>query len=188
MTSLATVKPPTPESKIPIGISAELIDIRLSCYYALFLTIKTMDIKDKTSQTLYQIITFLEFIIAVLLVIFIILGTSYLVVLLINQLKAHFFLTPKELHRLLDVTLTLFIIIELFRTVLAYIASKKILRIVFEAAFVAVARKIVLFDVKDYATTTQALMAALAIGFVLISLAIGYYAVSQGKKQKELLD
>lgn len=136
-----------------------------------------MDLKEQSSKLLYQIITFVELVIAALLVVFILLGAVYLIILLINQLKTNFFLTPKEIHLLLDVTLTIFIVIELFRTVLAYVASKKILKIVFEAAFVAVARKIVLFDLKDYPTATSGLLAALAIGFILISLAIAYFVI-----------
>lgn len=136
-----------------------------------------MNIKEQSSKLLYQIMTFVELAIAILLVVFVLLGAVYLIILLINQLKTNLFLTPKEIHLLLDVTLTLFIVIELFRTVLAYIASKKILKIVFEAAFVAVARKIVLFDLKDYPTAISGLLAALAIGFILISLASAYFVI-----------
>jgi uncharacterized membrane protein (DUF373 family) len=136
-----------------------------------------MSLKEQSSSFLHKIMTLVELAIAVLLVVFVLLGAAYLIILLINQLKTNLFLTPKEIHLLLDVTLTLFIVIELFRTVLAYIGSKKILRIVFEAAFVAVARKIVLFDLKDYPTTNSGLLAALAIGFILISLAVAYFVI-----------
>lgn len=141
-----------------------------------------MKIKEKISQFLYQVITYLEIAIATLLVVFVTLGTGYLLALLIKLFKTHLLLTPKEIHGLLDVTLTLFIVIELFRTVLAYIAGHKVLKIVFEAAFVALARKIVLFDLKDYTTLTSSLMAALAIGFLLISLALAYLTMSRSQK------
>lgn len=133
-------------------------------------------IKADLSHILEQAITFVEFAIAFLLVILAILGFGYLGVLLFSLFQTHLFLKPQEIHSLLDTALVLFLVIELFRIALAYVAGKHVLGTVIEAAFVAVARKIVLYDYEIY-EGTNGLLAAISLAGLLIALALTHLAV-----------
>ena len=75
-------------------------------------------LKENISHILEQAITVVEFAIAVLLVILVTLGFGYLSVLLFSLFKTHVFLSPQEIHSLLDAALILFLVIELFRIAL----------------------------------------------------------------------
>ena len=137
------------------------------------------NLKTNLSLALERAVTFVELAIALLLVMLAILGLGYLGLLLLSLFKTHIFLKPQEIHALLDTALVLFLVIELFRIALAYIADRRVLVTVIEAAFVAVARKVVLFDFKEYDGATG-LFAALSLAVLLAGLA-GVYLVIRSK-------
>lgn len=82
-------------------------------------------------------------------------------------------LTPPVFSGLISVILEVFILIELFRIALAYMAHKNVIPTVLEAALVAIARKFVVFEPKGdylaYAAGHAALLIAVGVAWWLLS-------------------
>lgn len=125
---------------------------------------------EKASGLISKAIRMAELIIAVLLIVIIFLGVAYLVLKLVRASYVGLFLDQHEIISLLDITLVLFIIVELFRMTVAYLKGEQVLATVAEAAFVAIGRKIVLYDFK-----VEGLFGALALGFLLAVLILAHY-------------
>lgn len=132
--------------------------------------------KEFISRLLETVITFAEFIIASFLVLLAFFGLVYLAFHLFNAIDGRFSLSPSQIHAVLDIALVLFIVIELFRIAIAYITEQRVLGIVIEAAFVAVARKIVLYDFRDY-SGIRGIYAAVSLAVLLSALALTYFAI-----------
>jgi uncharacterized membrane protein (DUF373 family) len=77
-------------------------------------------------------------------------------------------LDTRVLIGVLDATLVIFVVIELYRIAVAYMRREEVLPTVMEAALVAVARKLVTFDTHEDATTTLMKASALAILFLSV--------------------
>lgn len=118
-----------------------------------------------------------EFAIAVAILTALILGVGYLALGLARSMASTVVLDPGQLNAFLDVSLTLFVAIELFRIAVAYLSREDVLHLVLEAAFVAVARKIVLFDFAK-----SGLGGAGAYGLLLLAVAATYFAISYSQK------
>ncbi|GAA0296382.1 phosphate-starvation-inducible PsiE family protein [Halarchaeum salinum] len=80
---------------------------------------------------------------------------------------------------LIDEILLLFIIVEIFQTVVAYAQEQSVIRIVIAAGLIAVARKIISFHSGDYGTPTEATIAAAGYALLLLSLVAALYAVGR---------
>ena len=139
---------------------------------------------DKSISVLSLLIEIAEVAIAVAMMIIIFLGLAYLFRVFVSGLGDHFFLNSAEIHHHLDVVLTLFIVIELVRITFAYLTGQKIWAIVAETAFIALGRKIILFEYKSYG-----IMGAISLAILTIVVVLAYYVVQQpkiaGKAMKE---
>lgn len=83
----------------------------------------------------------------------------------------------EEFTRLVSTALEVFIVIELFRIALAYMNNRDVIPTVLEAAFVAVARKFVVFEpTAEYYLHTAAGLAAL-----LVALAISWWLLRKSR-------
>ena len=109
----------------------------------------------------------------VIMVLIIILAT----VVLASSLVRHIFTSPGYLPgdiELLDVfgyVLLILIGIELLETIKAYLSEHVFhVEVVLEVAMIAVARKVILLDYKEYSGLT-----ILAIAALILALAVGYY-------------
>jgi uncharacterized membrane protein (DUF373 family) len=118
-----------------------------------------------------------EVIIAGIMVILVFLGVGYLLISLFNSFSSGFVFDHNALIKLLDIALIVFIIIELFRITLAYITGQHVMPTVIEAAFVAVGRKIVLYEYK-----VDGLNGALALAALLAVIAAAHY-ITQTKSK-----
>ena len=137
--------------------------------------------KEQISHNLETAMTYIEIVIAFILVFLAIFGLGYLFSHLIKLIRIETFLGPKEIHKILDIALSLFLAVELFRIAIAYIAAHtKVLSTVIEAAFVAVARKVVLYDFRDY-HGIDGLYAAISLAIIMVVLAYTYYVVNYKK-------
>ncbi|MBP7227550.1 MAG: phosphate-starvation-inducible PsiE family protein [Longilinea sp.] len=82
-----------------------------------------------------------------------------------------FLLDVNELLEILGLFLLVLIAIELLETIQAYLDERKVhVEIVMEVGMIAIARKVIILDIKETAP-----LSAIAIGVLLIALAIGYY-------------
>lgn len=111
-----------------------------------------------------------------LLVLFLI-GVFDLLLGLYDLLESGDFTEPVEVIGLLDTVLLLLIIVEVHRTLLAYVREEPVIQIVVGAAIVAVAREIISFRVEEFDSGGDTLAAAGALGILLVTLILAYFLV-----------
>jgi len=111
-----------------------------------------------------------------LLVLFVI-GVFDLLLGLYDLLVSGNFTKPAEVIALLDTVLVLLIIVEVHRTLLAYVREEPVIQIVVGAAIVAVAREVISFRVENFDTGQSTLAAAGALGVLLVTLTLAYFLV-----------
>lgn len=77
----------------------------------------------------------------------------------------------------IDIVLYLFIVIELYRTIIAYVSAKNVVEAVVHAGLIAVVRQIIIFKPGDLESTEAALMTAGAYVLLLAGLLLGFFLV-----------
>ncbi|HET6497606.1 MAG TPA: phosphate-starvation-inducible PsiE family protein [Coriobacteriia bacterium] len=82
-----------------------------------------------------------------------------------------------EFTRLVSTALEIFIVIELFRIALAYMNNRDVIPTVLEAAFVAIARKFVVFE----PTAEYYLQTAIGLAALLVALAISWWLLRKSR-------
>lgn len=87
------------------------------------------------------------------------------------------FTDPIAVVELLDTVLLLLIIVEVHRTLLAYVREEPVIRIVIGAAIIAIAREIIGFRIGEFETSSDALSAAAAFALLLAVLVTAYLVV-----------
>jgi uncharacterized membrane protein (DUF373 family) len=87
------------------------------------------------------------------------------------------FTDPASVVDLLNTVLLLLIIVEVHRTLLAYVREEPLIRIVIGAALIAIAREIISFRVSGFDSPRGALTAASAFAILLVALILAYVAV-----------
>ncbi len=127
-----------------------------------------------------RVVLAVELVIAFAILAALILGVGYLVAALARSVAGSVVLDPEQLSSFLDVSLTLFVAIELFRIAVAYLSDEDVLHLVLEAAFVAIVRKIVLFDLAK-----SGLTGAAAYGLLLLVVAVAYVAVHYAQQREK---
>lgn len=77
----------------------------------------------------------------------------------------------------IDTVLLLLVIVEVFRTVVAFAREETVVRIIIDASLVAIARKVIGFD--SSGASMQVLLSALSISILLLTVIAAYYVVRQ---------
>lgn len=77
----------------------------------------------------------------------------------------------------IDLVLYLFIVVELYRTVIAYVEAESVVRAVVHAGLIAVVRQIITFKPGDFGNTEAALMTAGTYVLLLLGLLVGFFLV-----------
>ncbi len=113
-----------------------------------------------------------------LLVLFVI-GVFDLLVGLYQLVVTGRFIEPLAVVELLDTVLLLLIIVEVHRTLLAYVREEPVIRIVIGAAMIAIAREIISFRVTDFESAGAALSAAGAFAILLVALIVVYVLIDR---------
>jgi len=113
-----------------------------------------------------------------LLLLFLI-GVFDLFVSLYRLLVAGDFTDPVAVVGLLDSVLLLLVIVEVHRTLVAYARGQPVLQIVVSAAIIAAARSVISYRIDDYATGEEALLAAVAIAALVLSLTVAYFLLDR---------
>jgi uncharacterized membrane protein (DUF373 family) len=144
-----------------------------------FLKVEVLKMFKKISDKLEDIILFSEAIIAVILAVLIFLGIGYLAANSWQVFAIDKTINPKTIHAALDIALVVFITIEMFRIAIAYLHNEHVLVVVLEAAFLAVARKFVLYDFKD-----SNFLGAASLSLLLTSLALTYFVIKLKENPK----
>ena len=99
---------------------------------------------------------------------------------LFDLLSSGRFIDPDAVIDLIDTVLILLIIVEVFRTVIAFSRDEPVARIVITAALIAVARKVISFRPGEFASVEEAFLSAVTFSVLLAVLITGFYVVTHG--------
>jgi uncharacterized membrane protein (DUF373 family) len=92
---------------------------------------------------------------------------------------------PRAVVGLIDTALLLFIIVEVFLTVIAYSRDESVVRIVLGAGLIAIARKVITFRTEAYASPEAALFAAASYGGLLAVVGAMFYAIRRQSERDD---
>ena len=117
----------------------------------------------------------LELVVTAILVALVVLAVAGLVMELPAIVRPPF-LDPAHLGLVLDHVLAVFVLIELLATAVAYVRGRDILQRIFEAALVAIARKLISLDV-----SSGALEKSLSLGILFVAVAASWWLLARTK-------
>lgn len=120
-----------------------------------------------------QLIRVIELIAAFVFVVLFAIGVMDLTIQIVQATLDGSITDPLVVVGFIDTGLLLLIIVEVYQTVIAYTKeyeTKKIVRLVLYTGVIAMVRKAIIFRTGEYATTTDALYAAIAYTVLLAGL------------------
>jgi uncharacterized membrane protein (DUF373 family) len=82
-----------------------------------------------------------------------------------------------EVIALIDTVLLLFIIVEVYRTVVAYAREESILRIVIATGIIAVTRRVIVFKPEDFGSANEILFTAVGLAALIAALVASLYVL-----------
>ena len=135
-----------------------------------------MDAEDYTRPS-EAAIQWLELGAAYFLVVLLAIGVFDLGLSLYALIQSGRFTDPNAVIELIDTVLLLLIIGEVYETVIAVIRKENVLPVVVNAAFIAVARKVISFRNDEYASATDAFVAASSYAILLAVLLVALVIV-----------
>lgn len=110
-------------------------------------------------------------------------GVYDLVLKMAVMLSSGAYTDPNAVIKLIDTALLLMIIVEIYRTVIAYVEDLNILPIVLNVGIIAMTRKIISFRTGKYATKEDALLSALAYGLLLVIVVGAFYLIHHSQEE-----
>lgn len=96
-----------------------------------------------------------------------------------NLLASGNFTNPDAVIELIDTVLLLLIIVEVYQTVVAFSRNEPVVRIVINAALIAIARKVISFRLSEFQSVEEAFIAAAAYAMLLAVLIATFYIIRQ---------
>ena len=87
------------------------------------------------------------------------------------------FTDPNAVIDLIDTVLLLLIIVEVFQTVVAFSRNEPVIRIVINAALIAIARKVISYRPDEYASIEEAFVAAGSFALLLAVLIVAFFVI-----------
>lgn len=133
-----------------------------------------------------QILRVVEVAAAYVLVVLFAIGVFDLVVIMADLIISGAIFDPdagiEQIVNIVDRALLLFIIVEIYQTVVAYTRDESVVRIVIVAALIAVSRKIISFDTS--APPQELLISAGAFALLLAAVVLALYVVRTTASQK----
>lgn len=135
-----------------------------------------MNLSERADAVVQRAMTLIEWVVAATLIVLAVVATLRLVLEFwsIGPLVGS---GVNAFTTILDATLLVFVIAELFKIALAYIRHEDVIPTVMEAALVAVARKVVVLDVHE--APLSVLMRSGALGLLLLTLGTAWYLLSR---------
>ena len=132
-----------------------------------------------------QAMNWLELGAALFLVALFAIGVFDLGLSLVDLVSSGQFTDPGQVIELIDTVLVLLIIVEVFRTVIAFSRNEPVARIVITAALIAVARKVISYRFSEFASIEESFVAAGALSILLVVLIAGFYVVRNVKMSEK---
>jgi uncharacterized membrane protein (DUF373 family) len=131
--------------------------------------------RDRANLILQYVVTAIEWVVAATLVVLAALATVGILRELLSLGVSPSVVS--DFTAVLDGTMLVFVIAELFKIALAYIRHERVIPTVMEAALVAVARKIVVLDA--HATASQLVLRAASLGGLLLAIGLSWFLLSR---------
>jgi uncharacterized membrane protein (DUF373 family) len=117
----------------------------------------------------------------------VVLGTMELAVIILDQMlqpPRFILLGMSELLAIFNFFLLVLIGLELIEVIKVYLVDEQVhVEVIFLVAIIAVARKVIVLDIKELDPLVSLAMAA-----IIVSLAVGYYLLKRGLNIKETVD
>lgn len=114
-----------------------------------------------------------ELVAATIFAILFAIGVIDLMLQILGAVRSGSITDPLVVISFIDTGLLLLIIVEVYQTVLAYVKENKtrqIVQLVIYTGVIAMVRKVIIFRTGEYATTTDALLAAGSYGIIIFAL------------------
>ena len=138
---------------------------------------------SRVTTALGAVVEYAQSAIAVLLALLLVGGVVNLAFLLGRAVLSQELLLLEDTFSLIidaiDLVLYLFIVVELYNTVIAYVEARSVVRAVVHAGIIGVTRQIITFKPDDYANAQATMFAAFAYALLLFALFVGFYVVHQ---------
>jgi len=136
-------------------------------------------------------VTFLQTAIAAFLVVLLGLGVANLGITIIASLTTFGVDGPSDIisviRSTIDIALYLFVVVELYKTIVAYVEAKSVVVAVIHAGLIAVVRQIIIFKPDDY-NPTEAITIAGVYVLLLVALLVGFYIVHREIEETDQLE
>lgn len=127
----------------------------------------------------------LELTTALIMIVLFAIGVYDLGLKLVELVSSGHYTDPNAVLKVIDTALLLLIIVEIYRTVIAYVEDLNILPIVLNVALIAMSRKIISFRTGKYATKGDAVQAAMAYGLLMLILIAAFYVIHRIQEDTE---
>jgi uncharacterized membrane protein (DUF373 family) len=136
-------------------------------------------------------VTFLQTVIAAFLVVLLLLGVVNLGITIVTSLTTLGATEPSGVVSLIrsavDIVLYLFVVVELYKTVVAYVEAQSVVIAVIHAGLIAVVRQIIIFKPDEY-SPTEAITIAGVYGLLLGALLLGFFVVHRQIESAEEME
>ncbi len=136
-------------------------------------------------------VTFLQTVVAAFLVVLLLLGVVNLGITIVASLTTFGATEPTDVVSLIrsaiDIVLYLFVVVELYKTVVAYVEAQSVVIAVIHAGLIAVVRQIIIFKPDEY-SPTEAITIAGVYALLLVALLVGFYVVHGQIEDEEAVE
>ena len=134
----------------------------------------------------------LQMIVAGLLAVMFVLGVLNFAVEIVRSILAGQAFTLSGVISLIsssiDIVLYLFIVVELYKTIIAYVEAENVVIAVIHAGLIAVVRQIITFDPAEYAGPTATLLGASVYALLLLALVVSFWIVHRRIDRSDGMD
>lgn len=129
--------------------------------------------KKQTINAADRIANIGEMLIAALLLFILFMGIASFLIQIFTSFSQEVY-TMDAIKKLIDKALILFIVLELYVITISYLKREPVVKEVLIAAFIAVGRKILIYDFEKWG-----LYGALALGFLLLAISASFYLLQK---------
>lgn len=145
----------------------------------------------RVTNWLEESVTFLQTVIAAFLVVLLLLGVVNLGITIVASLTTFGATEPSGVVSLIrsavDIVLYLFVVVELYKTVVAYVEAQSVVIAVIHAGLIAVVRQIIIFKPDEY-SPTEAITIAGVYALLLGALLLGFFVVHRQIESAEEME
>ncbi|SDX77883.1 phosphate-starvation-inducible PsiE family protein [Halobellus clavatus] len=130
---------------------------------------------DRIASYIEDFVNIVELAAAAIFALLFAIGVIDLALQIVQRVQTGEIANPRAVIGIIDTGLLLLIIVEVYQTVIAYTRrseTRRIVRLIIYTGIIAVIRKLIIFRTTDYASTQDALFAAVAYTLTLVSLSV----------------